>query len=274
LLTAIARRHGAFVVDDAAQAMGAAVDGRWAGTGGDAGLFSFDKGKNVSAIDGGVIVTNSDRLADVLRAEIDALARPGIRGSTVHLLKALGYLALLRPWLYGIPARIPQFGLGRTVYTTDYPLEQSDPILVALAATMMRRLDQFTVARRDNAALLLDALRGSRLTTISPRAGAAAVYLRLPVLVAGRREQVATIQALARAGIGATGSYPLSLADVPELQDALALPQPTAAGGRDVANRIVTLPTHPFVGVNDIRVMQTILVGGASRATPVSATAS
>ncbi len=274
LLTAIAHRHGTFVVDDAAQAMGATLDGRWVGTAGDAGLFSFDKGKNVSAVDGGAIVTNSDALASALRSEIAAVERPSVRNSAVHVVKALGYFGFLRPWLYGIPARIPQLGLGRTIFTTDYPLVQPDQVLVALALTMMRRLDQFTETRRRNASALLDSLRGARLTTIAPRSGAASVYLRLPVLVAGPREQATTIQALTEAGIGATGSYPRSLADIPELRDALANPHPSAAGGRDVARRIVTLPTHPFVTGDDIRRMQSILVGEASSVSPVSAPAS
>ena len=161
-LERVARRHGTFLVDDAAQALGATVGGRWSGTWGDAGLFSFDKGKNVSAIDGGILVTNSDALAAALREETARLETPGLGTSAVHVLKALAYFALLRPWLYGIPARIPQLGLGRTVYTTDYPLAQSDRVLVALGLTMLRRLDEFTSARRANAAALLAELRANR----------------------------------------------------------------------------------------------------------------
>ena len=219
--------------------MGATVGGRWSGTWGDAGLFSFDKGKNVSAIDGGVLVTNSDALAAALREETARLEAPGPGTSAVHVLKALAYFALLRPWLYGIPARIPQLGLGRTVYTTDYPLAQPDRVLVALGLTMLRRLDEFTSARRANAAALLAELRAIELDTVEPHAGTAPAYLRLPVLLAGEREQRAAIAALNSAGIGATGSYPASIADLPELRNDLADPRPVATGGRGsrTANR-------------------------------------
>ena len=270
-LSAVARRNGAFVIDDAAQAMGATWAGRLAGTTGDAGLFSFDKGKNVSAIDGGVLVTNSEEMAAALDAEMAGLDAPRRADSAVHVVKAVAYFTLLRPWLYGIPVRIPQLKLGRTVFTTDYRMAQADPVLVALAATMMARLDQFTQARRQNAAALLNALRGVPVTTIAPATEAAPVYLRLPILTTGEREQAAAIQTLTAAGIGATGSYPRSLADVPELRDALADPKPAASGGRDVARRIDTLPTHTFVASADVSRMRRILAGEVPGAMPLRA---
>ena len=57
--------------------------------------------------------------------------------------------------------------------------------------------------------------------------------------------------ALNQAGIGATASYPDSLADVRELAPSLAGPV-SAPGGRHVACHILTLPTHAFVEARDI----------------------
>ena len=47
--------------------MGGRVGGRFAGTFGDAGLFSLDKGKNITTIEGGIIVTRHHEMADALR---------------------------------------------------------------------------------------------------------------------------------------------------------------------------------------------------------------
>src|SRR6185436_10114869 len=77
-IAAIARDRGVFLIDDAAQSMNASVGGRPCGTWGDAGIFSFDKGKNVPAIDGGIVVTNDDRVAAALTAECEPLATPGL----------------------------------------------------------------------------------------------------------------------------------------------------------------------------------------------------
>jgi hypothetical protein len=62
-------------------------DGSWAGTFGDAGLFSFDKGKNITTLQGGVIVCRDDELAERLRA-IFALLPDGSQLET----QVLGYI--------------------------------------------------------------------------------------------------------------------------------------------------------------------------------------
>ncbi len=63
-IMAIARRHGLIVIEDAAQAIGAAYKGRRAGSIGHFGCFSFFPSKNLGAFgDGGLITTNDPELA-------------------------------------------------------------------------------------------------------------------------------------------------------------------------------------------------------------------
>lgn len=64
----IAKRHNLFVVEDACQAIGAMYKGKRAGSFGNAACFSFYPTKNLGAYgDGGMIVTNDDKLADKIR---------------------------------------------------------------------------------------------------------------------------------------------------------------------------------------------------------------
>lgn len=58
----IARNHNLFVIDDAAQAMGAKYKGQYAGTMGDVGIFSFGPFKGVMATRGGALVTNNKEI--------------------------------------------------------------------------------------------------------------------------------------------------------------------------------------------------------------------
>lgn len=58
-----ARSHGIRVVEDACQAHGAMVDGKPAGSWGDAGVFSYGGSKLVSAGRGGAVVTNDPLIA-------------------------------------------------------------------------------------------------------------------------------------------------------------------------------------------------------------------
>lgn len=64
----IARRHDLKVIEDAAQAHGAAYKGRRTGSLGDAAGFSFYPGKNLGSLgDGGAVTTNDDIWADKVR---------------------------------------------------------------------------------------------------------------------------------------------------------------------------------------------------------------
>jgi len=64
----VARQHGLYVLEDAAQAHGAVYKSRFCGTLGDAAAFSFYPGKNLGAFgDAGAIVTDNDEIADYVR---------------------------------------------------------------------------------------------------------------------------------------------------------------------------------------------------------------
>ena len=67
-IMAIANRHGLKVLEDGAQAHGAALNKRRAGSLGHAAAFSFYPGKNLGALgDGGAVTTNDAALADKIR---------------------------------------------------------------------------------------------------------------------------------------------------------------------------------------------------------------
>lgn len=64
----LASRHGLAVLEDAAHAWGSRSGGRGAGTLGACGTFSFQVSKNMTAGEGGVLVTQNEELADLCRS--------------------------------------------------------------------------------------------------------------------------------------------------------------------------------------------------------------
>lgn len=112
----IARRHKLYVIEDAAQAIGAESNGRRAGSIGDMGCFSFFPSKNLGGFgDGGMITTNNAELA-----------------KQVKLLRNHGY----SPKYYN------------KVVGGNFRL---DAIQAAILRVKLKYLDQWTEARQRNA---------------------------------------------------------------------------------------------------------------------------
>ena len=63
----LAKRHNLYVIEDAAHAVGASLDGRALGCWGDLGCYSFFGNKNMTTAEGGMVLTNSDELAEKVR---------------------------------------------------------------------------------------------------------------------------------------------------------------------------------------------------------------
>jgi perosamine synthetase len=137
-IQAIADRHGLLVVEDAAQAHAATLDGRPVGAFGAIGAFSFYPTKNMTAGEGGMIVTPD---ADVARQ-----AR------------------LLRN--QGMERRYENEVIGFNMRMTD--------IHAAIGRVQLKRLGGWTADRRRNAQILNDGLRGVVIPPVAD--GAEHVY--------------------------------------------------------------------------------------------------
>jgi dTDP-4-amino-4,6-dideoxygalactose transaminase len=77
-ITAHCKKLGVPLLEDSAQAFGTRVSGRWTGTFGEAGVYSFGMYKNVNSFFGGMVVTKHAWLAERLRAECASFPWQGI----------------------------------------------------------------------------------------------------------------------------------------------------------------------------------------------------
>ena len=83
----VARRHGLFVLEDAAEAHGAEYKGRRVGSIGDAATFSFFGNKIITTGEGGMVTTNDRALA----AEMRRLKNHGMDPNTKYWFPTVGY---------------------------------------------------------------------------------------------------------------------------------------------------------------------------------------
>lgn len=125
-IAAAARRHGLLLIEDAAQAHGAAYKGKRAGNLGDAAGFSFYPGKNLGALgDGGCVCTDSFTMADRVRA----LGNYGSHKKYMHEYKGLNSrLDELQAAFLGIKLKsLDRWHLDRTRIAERYLSEIRNP---------------------------------------------------------------------------------------------------------------------------------------------------
>ena len=66
-IMSLAGRYNLLVIEDAAHAPGAKLNGTWCGVFGECGCFSFFSNKNLATGEGGILVTNRDDLAERIK---------------------------------------------------------------------------------------------------------------------------------------------------------------------------------------------------------------
>ena len=148
-LTSLAAAHGLAIIEDAAQAHGADVGGRRAGSFG-VGCFSFYATKNVTSGEGGCVTTDDAMLAERLRV----IRNQGMRGRYDYAI------------------------IGQNWRMTD--------VAAAIAIPQMEHLDEINAARRANAATL-NALLAGNAWIATPVVPAGRGHVLAPVHGAARR---------------------------------------------------------------------------------------
>jgi dTDP-4-amino-4,6-dideoxygalactose transaminase len=208
-----ARRHGIPVVEDCAQAHGAARSGRRAGSFGTIGCFSFYPTKNLGALgDGGALVTDDEGLANRVR-------------------------------------RLRQYGWEAKYHVQNEGGRNSrlDELQAAVLLDRLPHLDTWNAARRSVAATYADAFAGLPMTWL-PWSGDDYVAHLFVVQLAERED---FRRHLAERGIATEVHYPT--ADHQQYAYAARSPMPALPQTERACRQVVSLPCYPGLTDSDLR---------------------
>ncbi|MBP8001439.1 MAG: DegT/DnrJ/EryC1/StrS aminotransferase family protein [Chloroflexi bacterium] len=210
-LQAIADKHGLVIIEDACQSVGGLYKGKAAGSFG-TGTFSLYATKNVMSVEGGMITTNDDHIADQCR-----------------LLRSHG---MRRRYYYDM--------LGYNFRMTD--------IHAAVGIAQLGRLGATTQKRQENATYLSAHLN----TVITPqvREGYEHVWHQYTIRVDGGRDRDGAVQQLADNGVGSGVFYPIPAHQHDYMRKIVGnLSFPVT---EKVSLEVISLPVHPQLSQADL----------------------
>ena len=217
-LTEIAEDHKLFLVEDCAQAHGAKFMGRKVGGFGHVSIFSFYATKNMTTGEGGMVVTNDDKIAEKVRL----LRNHGQQHKYYHV--ELGY---------------------------NYRMTN---VLAAIGRVQLRKLDKLNSIRRRNAEMLTKAIsriKGLVPPYVDPRVEH--VYHQYVVRVTEdyplTRDQLA--EELGKRGIGTAIHYPIPIHRQP-LYQRLGYDQNCCPNSIEASKTVLSLPVHPSLTREDL----------------------
>ena len=162
----IAKRHNLFVIEDACEATGAEIDGQKVGSFGDLATFSFFFSHHITTIEGGMVMTGNEELAELARA-----------------LRVFGWVRDLRD-RDEIAARYKDIDPRFLFVNTGYNLRPTE-IQGAFGIHQIKKLDKFVEIRRDNARYWTENLKpfSDYLLLPEERAGTKHVWFGYPITV-------------------------------------------------------------------------------------------
>jgi len=132
-LKQVAERHNLLLIEDAAESLGAAIDGKKAGGYSDCGILSFCANKVITTGEGGAVVTNSADIFEKLK-----LIRSHGRAETANYFSSTEHMEYV---------------------TLGYNFRMSD-ITAALGIAQLNKIDKIIEIRQKNAAKMSQKLSG------------------------------------------------------------------------------------------------------------------
>ncbi len=256
---AIAQACGAWVIEDAAQALGARIGSDSVGSQSDIAIYSLAVGKGLSIYEGGILTTRDPAIRAACAAASQRLApaRPLVEAKRAVELAAyaLLYRPSLLPLVYGRPLR-------HALYLDDWLAAAGDRFPArtvlhrpgkwrqAVGVRALKRLATFQTYLHQQAVRRLPQLRAINGITILEDEEGKGTWPVLTILMPNRADRDAALQALWGSGCGISLPFVHALPDYPylkELMPAAALDKRALPNARRLAGRILSISNSPWL---------------------------
>jgi len=227
-ILALAKKYHLNVIEDAAHAVGAELEGRKLGCWGEVGCFSFFSNKNMTTGEGGMVVTNDDELA----AKIRLMRSHGM--TTLTWDRHRGHA-----WDYDVVE------LGYNY--------RMDEIRAALGLVQLGKLEKNNENRRRLTQLyhsMFSYLLPFIILPFADHRGLTSAHI-MPILIPDVVDRIWVLESLKQQGIQASHHYP-PIHRFSAYQFAITTKPPCLPITENIAEREITLPLYPTMGDENV----------------------
>jgi dTDP-4-amino-4,6-dideoxygalactose transaminase len=252
-ISELAAQQGVAVIEDSAQALWTPNDYGESVRKGDIGLHSFGRGKPLTLLGGGAIVTDRSDFGSRVEKCLTELSEATILGRAISVLQPALYSLFIHPSLYWFPNSIRSLRLGETYLVDDFGVRSISRYHASLGKLLISMNDPFNRDRLEKSRFLIERLTRGRADSVFsiPSLGTPVPYLRLPVVFASPELREAVLNRLISERIGATRMYGLPLSEIPGVAQHLS-GEAEYPNARYIAPRLLTLPTNPLMTQRDL----------------------
>jgi len=238
------------VVEDAAQAMGESWESRKLGTLGDVSFFSLGRGKAFSTVEGGIILTDRDDIAEALNRRVRSLPSYGIWQLARLIVNAGGLMLFIHPLLFWIPRSIPFLKLGETLFDPQFRILRMSAFQAGLARNWRKRIEALRDARKKSANRWAAILEKTRIQGLRYLGSCSRGLLRFPMRLSDPGKRESLLRESDRRGLGVMPLYPTSINAIPELSGMFQ--EKGFPVAESYSSELVTLPTHGYLTEDDV----------------------
>ncbi len=209
-----------FLIEDAAHSPGAIINNQYAGTIGDAGCFSFFPSKVMTAGEGGMLTTNSDKIANFARS-----------------FQNRGRDMTSETEVYSMP--------GRNVRITE--------MSALLGRIQLEKLDQFLAKRRAIATIYKNelAILNNKIDILIPEDINSSSFWKVPIILNKKIDRKALTEELNLLGIIVDWAYNPPLHLQPVFTNLYKTYEGQLPITEDILSRHICLPCHPGMSDDD-----------------------
>ena len=238
--------RGIYIVEDAAQSFGNTMDDKPVGLSGDVGFYSLGRGKVLSAVEGGIIVTSDEQIHKQLDSRMESLSSYPVVAQIKLVVYALVLVVFQHPNLFWFPKSIPGLRLGETRFEPEFPVYRISAFQAGLLTGWKTKLERLQQIRKTNSQVWGRLFHSKKEGAIAPPLDEGAFIIRFPLRIQDPQKRAELLTKGERFGI--MPSYPSAVNCIEDLKGEIV---GTGDAAQSLADELITLPVHGYLNAKD-----------------------